>query len=556
MLETLHIRDYALIEELEIEFGAGFNVLTGETGAGKSIVVGALGLALGARASSDTIRAGAQKAHVEVVFRLNTLPLELQALLAEQDIALEDNEIILSRTVAADGRSRALVNGHTVPIAVLAAIGDELVDLHGQHEHQSLLRPECQLRLLDAFASAEDMVAEVSALVGRLNKIRGEIERLESDDRERARQADFMRYELEEIDHAGLTPGEEEEQRERLHLITHAEKVHQLANEAHTALYESETVSAMDALNVALRDLEELAQIDAVFGELAAQLGEARVGVESVASELRQYTNRMEFDPEEINQLNGRLSSISNLKRKYGPDIEAILAYRNKTAAALSEYENRDAVLEQLRAEQRQLLAQAEKKAKDLSMRRGEAARKMDKEALRFLKALDMPNARFETRMEPTELGARGVDKITFMLSANAGEPLKPLRQVASGGEISRIMLALKAVFAEQDTVPTLVFDEIDAGIGGATARRVAETLADLSERRQVLCITHLAQLAGPAQKHFMVLKSQNKNVTTTEVTALTGTDREKEIARLLDGSVSPASLKHAKALLAEFRNA
>ena len=554
MLETLHIRDYAIIEDLRVEFESGFNVLTGETGAGKSIVVGALGLALGARASSESIRSGAHKAAVEVVIRLDRLPPGLAILLEELDIPLDDNQLILSRTIAADGRNRALANGRAIPVATLAAIGDELVDLHGQHEHQSLLRPECQIRLLDAYAGVEDAVSEIAGLVGKMNRVAADIKRLESDDRDRARQADFLRHELEEIDAAGLAPGEEEELRERLHLITNAETIHRLASSAYAALYESEGVSAVDVLAEALKNLEELEQIDASFREQAKQVGEARIGIELVAAELRRFTSRMEFDSEEINSLNARLSLISGLKRKFGQDISAILEYRDKAAAALADYENRDARLESLRAEHQRLLALATDKADTLSTARRAAAKKMDRKALDILRSLDMPNARFETNLEPVELGVHGVDRITFMLSANAGEPLKPLRQVASGGEISRIMLALKTVFAEQDTVPTLVFDEIDAGIGGTTARRVSETLAELADRRQVLCITHLAQIAAMAKAHFVVRKQEGENVTTANVNEVSGSDREKEIARLLDGSVSGASLKHAKALLAESR--
>ncbi len=554
MLETLHIRDYALIEDLEMEFQPGFNVLTGETGAGKSIVVGALGLALGGRASADTIRTGAQKASVEVVFLLDDMLPGLASLLVELDITLEEGRLILARTVAADGRGRASANGRVIPVATLATIGDELVDLHGQHEHQSLLRPDCQMRLLDGYAGADGLAAEVAALVTAVNRKKAEMERLETDDRDRARQADFMRFELEEIDGAGLSADEEEPLRERLHLITHAETIHRLASETYELLYESQNVPALDALNSALKNLEELERIDAAFTEPLKQANEARTCVELAASELRRYTSRMEFDPEEINRLNERLSLISNLKRKYGADIAAVLAYRDKVAASLAAYDNRDALLVTLHTEYDRLLKEAMEQARILSALRREAARNMDRQAMEVLRGLDMPHARFETLLEPASLGVHGLDKVTFMLSANAGEVLKPLRQVASGGEISRIMLALKAVFAEQDTVPTLIFDEIDAGIGGATARRVAEKMAGLSSKRQVLCITHLAQIAAPARTHFIVLKNQKDNATTTSASALTGAEREKEIARLLDGSVSEASLKHAKALLAESR--
>jgi len=554
MLETLHIRDYALIENLEMEFQSGFNVLTGETGAGKSIVVGALGLALGGRASADTIRAGAPKASVEVVFRLEDTPPPLAALLEEHDISLEEDRLILTRTVATDGRGRATANGQVIPVAVLAAIGDELVDLHGQHEHQSLLKPECQTRLLDGYAGAEALAAEVAALVAAITQKKVEIDRLETDDRDRARQADFMRHELAEIDGAGLDADEEVPLRERLHLITHAETIHRLASETYALIYESQETPALDALSSALKNLEELERIDNTFAEPSRQINEARSCVEMAAAELRRFTSQMEFDPEEINRLNERLSLLSNLKRKYGADIAAVLAYRDRIAGALEAYDNRDALLDTLRAAYKRLLSEATEKARALSALRTEAAKKMDREAEEILRTLDMPHARFETLLESTSLTPRGLDKIAFLLSANAGEALKPLRQVASGGEISRIMLALKAVFAEQDTVPTLVFDEIDAGIGGATARRVAEKMAGLSEKRQVVCITHLAQIAALARTHFIIMKQQAVHATTTSALLLIDGEREKEIARLLDGSVSEASLKHAKALLAESR--
>jgi len=554
MLETLHIRDYALIENLEMEFQSGFNVLTGETGAGKSIVVGALGLALGGRASADTIRAGAPKASVEVVFRLENTPSPLAALLEEHDISLEEDRLILTRTVATDGRGRATANGQVIPVAVLAAIGDELVDLHGQHEHQSLLKPECQMRLLDGYAGAEVLATEVAALVAAITQKKVEIDRLETDDRDRARQADFMRHELAEIDGAGLEADEEGPLRERLHLITHAETIHRLASETYALIYESQETPALDALSSALKNLEELERIDNTFAEPSRQINEARSCVEMAAAELRRFTSQMEFDPEEINRLNERLSLLSNLKRKYGADIAAVLAYRDRIAGALEAHDNRDALLDTLRATYHRLLSEAMEKARTLSALRAEAAQKMDREAVEILRGLDMPHAQFETLLESTSLNTRGVDKITFLLSANAGEALKPLRQVASGGEISRIMLALKAVFAEQDTVPTLVFDEIDAGIGGATARRVAEKMASLSIKRQVVCITHLAQIASLARTHFIIMKQQAAHATTTSALLLNDGEREKEIARLLDGSVSEASLKHAKALLAEFR--
>ena len=553
MLELFQIRDYALIDVLDIEFRPGFNVITGETGAGKSILVGALGLALGARASSDTVRSGADRASVEASFHIQDMSPRLKELLTEADIALEDNTLILSRTVSSDGRSRAQVNGKLVTITIHAAIGDELVDLHGQHEHQSLLRTECQLMLLDAFAGVTDEATEVARCMTRLNKLKRDIETLESDDRDRTRQADFLRYEIGEIDNAGLVPGEEEELRSRLHLINHAENIYTLSNTAYGALYESETTAAIDAIDAALNALDDLVEIDEQFSALRTQVAEGRACIENAADDLRAYTSRMEFDPAELDTVNTRLSLIGDLKRKYGANIEAILAYRDKAATTLAGFDNRDETLAALKNEQTALFDDTQKKAGALSKKRKKAAKDMDVQVMEALQSLDMRGAQFQTQIETVPLCGNGIDKVTFMLGANTGEPLKPLRSVASGGEISRIMLALKSVFVTQDPVFTLIFDEVDAGIGGATARRVAEKMVLLSSQRQELCITHLAQIAAPANAHYAVVKSTEKGRTGTKIITLTGEQREQEIARLLDGSVSAVSLEHARALLAEF---
>lgn len=553
MLEVFHIRDYALIESLDIEFQPGFNVITGETGAGKSILVGALGLVLGARASADIVRSGSERTSVEACFQIAKPSQQLKVLLAESEISLEDNTLILSRTVSSDGRSRAQVNGKLVTINTLAAIGDELVDLHGQHEHQSLLRTECQLGLLDAFAGTTGLAGEVTGCVVQLNRVKREIESLEADDRDRTRQADFLRYEINEIDNAGLSPGEEEELRSRQHLINHAENIYTLANTAYGALYESDASTAIDAIDAALNALDDLVEIDGQFVALRAQVAEGRACIENAADELRAYTCRMEFDPEELDAVNRRLSLIGDLKRKYGTDIEAILAYRDQSALTLAGFDNRDETLASLKKEHAALLEKTQATSEILSKKRKKAAREMDSQVVDALQSLDMRGAKFETHIETVPLCANGIDKVTFMLAANSGEPIKPLRSVASGGEISRIMLALKSVFANQDTVPTLIFDEIDAGIGGATARRVAEKITLLSSRHQVLCITHLAQIAAPANTHYVVAKTSEKGRTGTKILPVAGEQRDQEIARLLDGSVSEVSLEHARALLAEF---
>jgi DNA repair protein RecN (Recombination protein N) len=554
MLETLRIQNYALIDEMEIDFREGFNVLTGETGAGKSIVVGALNLVLGARAERDAVRDGADRAKVDAVFRVRKPSPRLAALLKELDAGLDNDELLVSRLVTADGRSRAYVGGNLVPVSVLADIGDELVDMHGQHEHQSLIKPDRQLDLLDAVAKAEDEAAAVAEKVAELRKLDREIAELAADDREKARQIEFLKFELAEIDAAGLQPGEEDELRARRDIITNAEKIYALANGAYAALYEADGNAAIDGVDSALRALEDLAAIGGSFQPLVEQLRDARAAIEAVAGEIRVYTREVEFDPQELETLNSRLALLGSLKRKYGDSIEAILEYRDKAKAEIDRFELRDERLLQLQQAREALYAEAMGVAGRLSDRRKKAAKTLDKQVVASLQELGMKGAVFETRFERIELATRGLDRVEFYLAANPGEKPKPLRQVASGGEISRIMLALKVVSADADRIPTLIFDEIDAGVGGAVAVKVADKLRKLARSHQTLCITHLPQIAAAADSHYNVIKQTAKGRTTTRVTLVQDQTRVEEVARLLDGSLSEASLKHARALLEKSR--
>lgn len=550
MLDALHIQNYALIDRLEVALSPGFNALTGETGAGKSIVVGALNLVLGARASADLVRTGADAARVEAAFSLDRPSARLRALLAEHDIPLEDGVLILARTVLADGRSKAFAGGRMVPVAVLAALGDELVDLHGQHEHQSLLRPDLQREVLDAYAGAGARAEAVAEKVTLLHALVREIAAVESDDRDTARRMEFLRHEIGEIDAAGLQPGEEEELRSRLNRIIHAEKLRGLSESAYAALYEGESPSAVDLLDRALSGIAELGGISAEFLELSAPLHEARAQVEAVAETLRGNLSDTEYDPAELDALHRRQGVINDLKRKYGADIAEILAYRGRAAAELAGYDSRDARLAELRGQEARLRGEATEAANALSAVRRKAAAALDRKIAETLRDLDMKGARFETRFTDIPLCAHGVDGVEFLLSANAGEKPKPLRAVASGGEMSRIMLALKSVFAGMDRIPTLVFDEIDAGVGGVVARRVSEKMAALAASHQVLCISHLPQIAAAADAHYVVEKQVRRGVTATAVARVDGEARERELARLLDGSLSDVSLEHARALL------
>lgn len=552
MLEVLRIQNYALIDDVEVELTPGFNVLTGETGAGKSIVVEALNLVLGGRASSETVREGVKRAKIDAVFRIPKPPRRLSAILRDNDILVEDGELLLSRVVTAEGRSRAYVCGSVVPVSVLAAVGDELVDIHGQHEHQSLLKADRQLDLVDFFAGTEALAGEVGELVGRLRALDRAAAELESEDRERARRVEFMKHEVGEIDAANLEPGEEEEVKARRNLITNAEQIFTLASHARTVLYEGEDSTAVAALDAAMADLEELAAIDERFRPLAEQLKTARVAVEEAAEEVRQLSDGLDFDGDELERLNERLAVIGDLKRKFGASIEAVLEYRARAAAEVEAYAQRDQRLAEIQAQRQVAADQARKCAAALSQKRKAAAKKLDKLVTTALQDLGMKGGAFSTSLTETELSATGLDQIEFLLSANPGEKLKPLRQVASGGEISRIMLALKSVFAEADKIPTLIFDEIDAGVGGHIARKVAEKIRRLARSHQTVCVTHIAQIAALADSHYHVVKTTQKNRTATRVVRMEKKERIEELARLLDGSLSPVSVKHAQALLAE----
>lgn len=552
MLETLRIQNYALIDDVELEFGPGFNVLTGETGAGKSIILGALNLVLGARAAGETLREGASKASIDAVFRLKKPSRRLKSLLVEYDVAVEDGELIIARTLTSDGRSRAYLGGVLVPINVLASVGDELVDLHGQHEHQSLLKADRHLDFLDAFADLEKPVDALGAMVSELRKVQQQIHDLEQDDRERARQVEFLRFALGEIEGAGLTPGEDEELRSRRNIITNAERIFELSQGAYAALHEGEETSAVDLIGTALTNIEELAAIDAQFQPLAEQLQGAQSVVEELARDLQRAAESLEYDPDELNRLNERLTLIGNLKRKYGETVEEILHYRDEARAEIDRYDTRDEHLAALRVEAARLTAETMEHARALSKKRRAAAERLDKKVVAALKDLDMKGAQFETRIGEGELTRAGIDRVEFYLAANPGEKPKPLKQVASGGEVSRIMLAMKATFAGADKIPTLVFDEIDAGIGGAVASKVATKMTALAESHQLICITHLPQIAAAADMHYHVAKSVAGKRTSTDVVQVAAQQRVDEIARLLDGSLSPVSLEHARELLAQ----
>lgn len=547
MLTELAVENFALVEKLRIHFGPGLNLLTGETGAGKSILLGALGMVLGERTGVDCVRYGSDRARVEAVFTLDGVPAQLLEALDTLGIEAEEGTLILTRELQASGKSTARINGRIVTVGTLKAVGDVLVDIHGQHAHQSLLQSERHVEILDAWAESEPLRAKVHEAYQARRAIEEERANLLRDARERARNLDLLAFQRDEIDAAALRPGEEEEAAAERARLAGAERLHAAAN----AAYEGLRSGALDALSRAVAEIERAARIDERLKSLLDTLQCALYGAEDAAREARSYRDAIEFNPVRLDEIEARLDQLKTLKRKYGDSIEEILAYRQEISGRLDVLENADARLADLEASLNGASATLDACARRLTDHRTEAASGLASSIQNELGALAMAATRFAVAIEPCFPGPGGADTVEFLISPNPGEPLKPLAKIASGGEISRVMLALKSVLARMHIVPTLVFDEVDSGIGGRTAGVLAEKLRTLADAAQVVCITHLPQVAARGQTHFFIEKRETGGRTTVSVTALDAESRVGELARMLGGGDSEAVLAHARELVA-----
>lgn len=571
MLLELAIRDLAIIRELRLSFEPGLNALTGETGAGKSIIIDALGAALGARASADLVRTGAGKAWVEAVFDVHDL-LErgdFRSLLDEAGIEPEDGLLILARDISVSGRSTARVCGRTVPLSVLAEIGRRLVDIHGQSEHLSLLRPETQLDLLDRFAGTWPERQELAELVREYRRTWRAYTQLVTEERERAQRVDLLRFQVQEIAAARLQPGEEEALVRERSILANAECLASLAREAYNLLAggDGESVlSAVDALRLAAVRLEELCQLDPTQQALAGQVLEATYTLEEAARELRGYAESIEADPERLAAVEDRLALIKQLKRKYGATIEEVLEHARRAAAELERLDTSEEEAARLRAQIDELAAEIRERAERLSQRRRERAAELEIQVEEAMRALNMGRAEFavafrssrEESFDRDRLGVdeTGADRIEFLIAPNAGQEPRPLARIASGGETARLMLAIKSILSEVDETPTLVFDEVDVGIGGRSGQVVGERLWSLTNRHQVIVISHLPQIAAFAEAHFRITKEEVRGVAETRVTRLSEDERIDELAAMLDGlPVTPESRANAEAMLERVRH-
>jgi len=558
MLVELHVTNFALIDHLDLTFGAGLNILTGETGAGKSIIIDALGLALGERAGNDLIRTGASRATVEAVFDLAQAPAEVRRKLMEAGLDGEDYEdtLLVTRELArAGGKSQCRLNGRLMPVAVLKEIAEGLVDVHGQHEHQSLLSADRHVDILDNWGGKDALAlrGEVAALYSKANALKREREQLRADARERARMLDLYRFQQEEIVGAVLKPGEEETLAADRSRLANSEKLSAAASESYNLISGGERGAggALDALNAALASVEHAAALDETLSPVAESLQSAVAYAEDAGRELRVYQETIEFNPERLEELETRLDLLRNLKRKYGETVEEIIAYGLELAGKLDALEHSEAREEELTAAIAASEAALAKAAARLTKLRRDTSREFSAGIARELGDLGMAATKFEVSIEPQPVASKGADRVEFLLSPNPGEPLRPLAKIASGGEMSRIMLALKSVLAETVGIPTMIFDEIDVGVGGRTAQTIGDKLAALACNAQVLCITHLPQIAARPGTHFFIEKQVQDERTTVSVAPLDAEGRIDEIARMLGGSRrSEAVVQHAREML------
>jgi len=554
MLRELTIRNLAVIEQVSVVFHEGFHVLTGETGAGKSIVIDALALAAGGRGAADMIRYGSDRAEVEALFDLPPKH-PVWDTLEKIGIGADPAEpLLIRREIQSQGKSSARINGQQVTMSMLREVGEHLINLHGQHEHQSLLRTERHLEWLDQFAgeTISGEKAEYAAQFRRYQETLKERRELEEKSRQGMQMLDLYRFQIEEIGSARLKPGEDESLAEERRKLSHAEKLSDAVTEAYDLLYGSK---GLVSLSKALSRLQDIQKVDpAKLDPLVEQLQSAYYAAEDASFQLRDYRENIEFNPQRLEQIEQRLDLLHGMKRKYGESVEEILAYRERIAGETDRLDNREERLRELTAMEAELLEDLNVKAARLTSIRQRAGQVLAEAIVKELNELHMGRSVFEVKLEQGALSAQGADSAEFLLSTNPGEPPKPLAKIASGGEMSRVMLALKAIFARIDRIPVLVFDEVDTGVSGRAAQAVGEKLARLSGSCQVFAITHLPQVACMADHQYEIRKdvSEEAGRTVTSVHELQGDERVEELARLLGGvEVTERTRHHAQEMLA-----
>lgn len=553
MLSLLHIENIAVISQADITFDQGFNVLTGETGAGKSIVIDSIGAIMGERTSRDLIRTGAKSARVSALFR----DLPKLAWFEEQGTGPDENgELLVERSIQADGKNACRVNGRPLLVTQLRELGQQLVNVHGQHDGQQLLDEECHLGYLDSFGRTEQELEAFSAAYAQVRDLRREKEKLQMDDGEKARRLDTLTYQIEELEKAELREGEDEELSQRREVLRNAERLTGAVDGAWQALTGGEEGDgAVSLLMEAGNRLARGGRYSPELQALSEKAEQLRCDADDLAELVRDLRGTLDFYPGELDEIEERLDRLYRLKKKYGGTVEEMLAYLDRCREELDAIQFSEDRLNRLDKELEKALGKAVKLGEALSARRRRAAEELAKRIQSELKALDMPKVRFQVEFSPKDapdgMDASGMDTVRFLMSANVGEELKPINKIASGGELSRIMLALKNVLAETEQVSTLIFDEVDTGVSGRAAVKVAQKLFQVSQGRQVLCVTHLPQIAAMGEVHFSVEKGEAEGRTFTRVERLDRSRRKEELARLSGGQATAVMLEGAEELLA-----
>jgi DNA repair protein RecN (Recombination protein N) len=557
MLSLLHIENIAVIEQAEIQFEDGFNVLTGETGAGKSIVIDAIGAVLGERTSRDLIRTGARRASVEAVFtKLPQLPW-----FQENGVGPDENgELLLRRELQPDGKNVCRAGGKLLTVSQLRALGQQLLNIHGQHEGQQLLDEERHLEYLDRFGALEALVEDYRGDYSAVTALRREISGLQMDEAERERRIDSLRYQIAELERAELKAGEEEQLLERRELLRNGEKLIDAVQSAHFALSgDEDSQGAVALIGDAQYALSGVRRVSGELDGLTEKLTQLRLTADDLAEQIRDLRDGFDFSPGELDQVESRLDVIFRLRKKYGNTVEEMLEYLERSRGELDQIQDSGDTLLRLEQKLDRARTAAREKGERLSQQRKQAALSLQERIQSELAQLDMPKVRFSVEFAEKDcqdgMDATGLDQVRFLMSANVGEDLKPIARVASGGELARVMLALKSVLAENDDVSTLIFDEVDTGVSGRAAEKVAEKMAQVALSKQVLCVTHLPQIAAMADAHFSVEKGERDGRTFTQVERLSQEGRREELARLTGGStVTALQLESAGQLLEQAR--
>lgn len=550
MLISLDIKNAALIEHLSLDIEEGMTVLTGETGAGKSVIIDSVNMILGARADKTLVRHGEKKAIFQALFTSDDT-----AILEELGIPAEDGQIIITRELSSDGKSICRVNGVISVQNTVREITDKLINIHGQHDSQALLNPSMHIDFLDSYAKNENLLEEYSVLYNEKKSIESELESLRMDEAEKMRKIDLLSYQAEEIENAHLRPGEKVELTDSRKLIQNAEKISSALNGSYEYLYNGEN-SAYDSISTASGLLAKISDIDSSFEDIYNRISDIKYAIDDLAHEIYDKASETEYDEQTLNEIESRLDLINKLEKKYGGSEEAVISYYETITDELSKISDTEAENKRLTM----LLEENTKKitaiSEKLNKSRKEAGKKLGSEIENELSDLDMPNAKFTVAVTTLpDFSKKGTDLVEFLISPNPGEPQKPLNKIASGGELSRVMLAIKSILADTDNVDTLIFDEIDTGVSGSAAKKIAKKLSALSSKKQVICVSHQPQLAAAADNHFKIKKSQIAERTLTTAEMLDDDARIIEIARIIDGdNITDASLNHAKEMIAQYK--